>query len=215
MQGKLVKFVPRLQQGSNVQEVFNGKNGMLYKFNITFSINGTEETGEYSSTKETPSWKIGEDYTFNREVRGQQGQFIVYKEMKPVNQQFNAPRSGGSKGGGIEFARQKALECAAAATPSFWCSEDNKINLKPDIYTSPAKAFFKAITETGQEADIWLNIAALNAVVARVDRVEDMKTPEGIKVIDHWINEMKEMRKELFDKTLAKPNESNSDPIPH
>jgi len=203
MQAKLVKFEPRLIQGTNNQETFNGRNGMLYKFNITFNINGTDEVGEYSSSKETPSWKTGEDYTFERTVRGQQGQFIVYKDIKSVNQQFNAPRTGGGKSGGIDFARQKALECASAATPSFWCSENNKDNLKPDIYTSPAKAFFKAITETGQEADIWLNIAALNAVVARVDRVEDMQTPEGVKVIDHWISEMKKMRIELFDAILA------------
>ena len=44
MEGKIVKFSPKADAGGN-HETYNGTRGLLYKFNMTMLINGTEETG--------------------------------------------------------------------------------------------------------------------------------------------------------------------------
>jgi len=57
---KLVAFKPSKDKQGN-HKFFDSSIGRLWKFNVEFD-NG--DMGEASSSKETPSWKIGADYTY-------------------------------------------------------------------------------------------------------------------------------------------------------
>jgi len=206
MEGKLLSFSPKMVNG--IQETFNGKNGILYKFIVTMEINGTPEVGESSSNKTTPSWKVGNNFSFERSVAGQQGQFINYKGLKDLTNPFVPGAAGVNKSkGGIDFARQKALECAYHATSSFWCHDPNKDkNYKPNLYNIPAEIFYDNIIKSGDENDIWKGIAALNALVERVDRVEPIMPMEGVKLIDSWLNQWNIIKTNINSKLNGNQN---------
>lgn len=183
MQGKLISFEPKIYNG--VQETFAGSKGTLYKFNVTMEYDGKQETGVYSSTKQQPSWKVGEEYTFEKSVGGQQGQFINYKNMKSLDsQQFNG--SFKKSGGGIAFAKQKALEASMSINPTFWCADANKNNFKDEVYLTPSKVIYEHITKSNNEQEIWTYVAAIKMLVDYADRVKDIVVPEGTKALDYW-----------------------------
>ena len=200
VQGKLISFSPKMVNG--VQETYAGTNGLLYIFDTVFEINGTQDMGKCNSKSTTPPWKIGDVYSFERKVSGAQGQYINYSKLENVSNPkpaYTGGSGGGTKGGGLTFAKQKARECSYHAGVTFWCSGENKHGLTDINYSAPANAFYNAIVSTGLEADIWLNIAALNALVEKVDRVQDLLKPEDYKghTIDYWIEEMGKMRKDF------------------
>lgn len=87
---KLTGFQPAINNQTGQQKTWQGNNGLMYYFTVQFS-DGT--SGEAGSTKDKPSWKIGEEYTFETEVN-QYGTKI--KGMKSAD----APQGGfGGKGG--------------------------------------------------------------------------------------------------------------------
>ena len=67
-QGKIISFTPKMN--GNVQDTYNGKNGLLYKFTMVINFNGQNITGTVNSNKQQPSWKVGEDYFFEMTTNG-------------------------------------------------------------------------------------------------------------------------------------------------
>ncbi len=215
MEGKIVKFSPKLDAGGN-HETYNGTRGLLYKFNMTMLINGTEETGECNSNRPDPSWVVGDNYSFERRVQGAQGQYIHYSALKNMSKPF-VPKSGSSFSNPIDklaFAKQKALEAAMHALPVFWADKETLKSYTHNIYTIPAVKLFGHIVRTNLEKDIWLNIAALNAVTEKLEvglTLENVPdATKGIKAIDCWIMELDNFRKMydviLDDDNHVKPN---------
>lgn len=209
MEGKLIKFTPKVDPGGN-HETFNGTRGILYKFNVTMLVNGTEETAECNSNTTNPKWIVGDTYEFDRRVNGAQGQFIKYTGMKNISKPFVPKSSGGGSQFGnpadkLSFAKQKALECAMHALPVFWADPETLKSYSHTVYVMPAIKLFKHIIHTNLEKDIWLNIAALNSVTEKLEvglklQYEPDKAKE-VKAIDCWIMELDYFRK-IFDEIL-------------
>ena len=173
MQGKIVRVEKRMANGAH--ETYSGRNGLLYKFNVTIEYNGAEETGEASSSKEQPSWRVGSMYTFERTARGQQGQFISFSSLKPVDQ---AP-GGFSRGGGgaapkrdyMSFAVQKGAECAYRVAAAFWSMEEMNKIYQEENYDRTAESFFNHIVRGRDEAGIWIAIASYDALISKLGSV--------------------------------------------
>jgi len=207
LQGKLISFSPKMNGA--VQDTYSGTNGLLYKFVLVMEINGTEEKGDANAKSTSPSWKTGDIYSFERKVNGQQGQFISYSKLENVSNPKQV-YSGKNSSGGIEFAKQKAAECAYHATACFWADPDNKQHFKQEIYHGPTTVFYQHIVETGIEKDIWLNIAALNALVDRSEKVYRIMAVKGKKHIDLWLEAADKIKQIMI--LLINPNDSNAKP---
>lgn len=211
MKGKLVSFEPKTSQDGS-QEVFNGNNGTLYKFWVVMEFNGATEKGEASSSKTTPSWVVGKEYNFDRTVNGRDGQFISYRSMKPAD----APpmrSSGGYSGGGapkkdyLAFAKQKAIECSYRVIGSFWIWGDNKKLYTEERYTKPAAIFLQSILAKGNESDIWLMIAAYDALLIKVSTVGIMSSADPKELpVTTWVKEAEQ----LFTEFKQHVNDSNN-----
>ncbi len=75
-QSKLKSVAPTIING--VHSTFAGQKGILYKFTIEFE-NG--DKGGANSTKPTPSWQVGLEYTY---TKTQNGEYINFKDLKKV-----------------------------------------------------------------------------------------------------------------------------------
>jgi len=210
MEGKIIKFSPKLDAGGN-HETYNGTRGLLYKFNMTMLINGTEETGECNSNRADPSWVVGDNYSFERRVQGAQGQYIHYSALKNMSKPF-VQKSGNSFSNPIDklaFAKQKALEAAMHALPVFWADKETLKSYTHKNYVIPAIKMYGHVVRTNIEKDIWLNIAALNSVTEKLEvgltLENDPDAAKGIKAIDCWIMELDNFRK-IFDTILNDDN---------
>lgn len=199
MQGKLLSISPKMKEG--VQETYTGKNGLLYIHVVTMEINGTPEVGDANSKSTSPPWKTGDNYSFERAVNGAQGQFIHYSKLENLTNPkpaFVPGGGGGGKAGGIEFAKQKAAECAYHATAIFWSNPVNKVQFKAEIYHGPTTVFYKHIVETGVEKDIWLNIAAFNALCDRSEKVYHLDHIEGLTNAQTWTNAADKIKEHII-----------------
>ena len=114
--GKLVSFVPLMN--GNVQATYESDKGKYWKFTVTFNSNGANDTGTAMSKDESPKWKIGDEYSYERNVSGASGQYVNFKSLKNLSNPF-VP-GGGSKGPSPEFGVQKAFECAVECTLKFF-----------------------------------------------------------------------------------------------
>lgn len=91
MQGKLTGFEKKMY--NNVHETWDsGKNGMFYKFTVEFD-NG--DKGTCMSSKVAPTWKIGDEYTYEK-TTSDKG-FVSIKGMKSITTPYNADK-GASAG---------------------------------------------------------------------------------------------------------------------
>ena len=122
------------------------------------------------------------------------------------------PKSGSSFSNPIDklaFAKQKALEAAMHALPVFWADKETFKSYAHNIYMVPAVKLFGHIVRTNLEKDIWLNIAALNAVTEKLEvglTLENVPdAAKGIKAIDCWIMELDYFRK-MYDVVLDDDN---------
>ena len=83
-------FKPKIK--NNVQDTYQGQNGLLYKFIATFE-NG--DTGECNSTSTSPKWEIGKEYNYELESRTVNGNtYFSIKGLKKVD--FVPNYNGGS-----------------------------------------------------------------------------------------------------------------------
>lgn len=203
MKGKLISFEPKVTSDGS-QEVFNGNNGPLYKFWVVMEFNGANEKGEASSSKTNPSWTVGKEYTFDRTVNGRDGQFITYRSLKAVDM----PQRGGYSGGGggsfapkrdyLAFAKQKAIECCYRVVGSLWMWNDNMAVYKDEYYTSPIPVFLNTILSKGNESDIWLMIAAYDALIEKVKTVGIVpSTDPNEKPAITWVKEAEKLFNEI------------------
>ena len=78
---KLTAFEPSKDKHGN-HKTFEGGFGTLWKFIVTFD-NG--DKGEASSSRESPSWKIGDEFSYELCVNGV---FSNIRNMTPVNKSF-------------------------------------------------------------------------------------------------------------------------------
>lgn len=159
-QGKLISFVPLMK--GNVQDTYSGNNGMLYKFTVTLDNAGTQVTGTANSSKQQPSWKINEEYTYEVAV---QGNYTNIKNMKSINQ------AGGFGGGSARvpnpsFVVQKCLEASLECTFKFF-------ELNPEVYKNQGAEdavlnLFYTFTLKGDEQQRWMNIAGLRFALQKM-----------------------------------------------
>lgn len=83
-------FKPKIK--NNVQDTYQGQNGLLYKFIATFE-NG--DAGECNSTSTSPKWEIGKEYNYDLESRTVNGNtYFSIKGLKRAD--FVSNNNGGS-----------------------------------------------------------------------------------------------------------------------
>lgn len=203
--GVLKSFTPKMNNGAH--ETYESPNGTLYIYMVTMNIDGVDEVGEAKGKTNKGAWAVGTNYKFERDVRGAQGQFISYKGFTKLDES-GAPVTRGGGGGNyggakksngnyaankLEFAIQKAVECAYNTTHKFWLVMGRTENggLKPsDLmdYKKPVSKFLKFLVQEKTEASIWLRIASLNILCQREDVIA-MGYTDDKKRIDIWIEQ--------------------------
>ena len=162
MQGKLISFTPLLQNG--VHSTFQGKNGLLYKFTVTLDADGKQYVGTANSTKQQPTWKVGEKYLFEHSTSGANNEYSNIKGLKPVD-------GYGSKSKLFDpsFSIQKCFEAAVECTLMFF-------EINPDLYISQEvedqllNAVYKHIVGSPEtsEARRWMNISGMRLSIAKM-----------------------------------------------
>jgi len=81
MESKLKTITPIVQEG--VHQTWSNDNGTYYKFTIEFE-NG--DKGNCMSTKQQPSWKIGNEFEYEKVVNGE---YTNIKGLKDKAQNFS------------------------------------------------------------------------------------------------------------------------------
>ena len=196
--GTLKSFEKKMRDG--VHDVYDGANGRLYKFNVVFTIDGTDTSGECNSNKEAPSWKVGQKYQFEVNINGQ---YTNFKGLKALDEN-GAVKTGGGGGGNwkgrssapsankMEFAVQKAVECAYTTTYHFWSLViKNDPTKKPadfGVYKMPVSHFLGFLMGEMNENAIWLRIAAMNALCQRSEIIFT-ECPPDKKMVNVWIEQ--------------------------
>lgn len=153
-QGKLKSFAPLMV--NNVHATYVGDKGTNYKFTVELENNGVITKGTAMSNKQQPSWKIGDEYSYEKNISGAEGQYTNIKTLKNLTNPFTP--GGGSKGPSPEFGVQKAFECAVECTLKFF-------ELNPDVYKEDSEE--KLLNNiwlwilNGSESRRWINMSAL------------------------------------------------------
>jgi hypothetical protein len=172
MKGKLISFVPKIVNGA--QETYTGQNGVLYKFVVTFETDGNNVIGTANSSKQQPSWKVGEEYTYE-ETRNTSSTGTVYITFKNIKNLNAAPF--GQKKSDPTFVVQKAFECAVECSITFW-----DINI--DTFTSDAldamiSTCFERIMKFEKENEKWAYISALRLATFKYKCLGPASSIEG------------------------------------
>jgi len=89
---------------SNVHRTWDYQGTTMYTFSLTFE-DGT--TGQGSSKKQQPTWRVGSEYEF---TVVKNGNYTNIKGMKPANQTFQ--RGGKSPEDAKKIIRQSCLKAA-------------------------------------------------------------------------------------------------------
>ena len=178
--GKLVSFVPLMN--GNIQATYESDKGKYWKFTVTFNSNGANDTGTAMSKDESPKWKIGDEYSYERNVSGASGQYVNFKSLKNLSNPF-VP-GGGSKGPSPEFGVQKAFECAVECTLKFF-------ELNPDIYSQAAEDSVLnkmwAYILDGSESRRWINMSAMRLSLLKMQvGGHNFREPKEMKISD-WL----------------------------
>ena len=180
MQGKLIKFEPLMINGQ--QATYNGQNGMVYKFTVTLESGGQQYTGTCNSTKTTPSWKIGEEYTFDHVVNGQ---YQNIQKLKAVEQ------AGGKFGGGAKpnpsFVIQKCFEGAVECTLNFF--EYNPEYYKDQVTEDKllTAVYVHILGPAGtSESRRWINLSAMRLAILKM-RAKGLFDRDMYKSLTEWL----------------------------
>lgn len=179
-QGKLKSFVALMING--VQSTYVGDRGTNYKFTVSFENNNIITTGTAMSSKEQPSWKIGDEYSYEKTITGASGQYINIKAMKNLSNPFTP--GGGSKGPSPEFGVQKAFECAIECALKFF-------ELNPDIYSQQVEdavinKMWLFMLE-GTDNRRWINMSAMRLSLLKMQvGGHNFREPKDMKISD-WL----------------------------
>lgn len=147
-QSKMKSFEKRMTNG--VHDTFQGGKGLLYKFTVTFE-NG--DTGGANSTKSEPSWKIGDEYTYEKSVTGN---YTNFKGMKKVEQGGGYSGGGNSKANDPEYQRQQTFIWAIHNTNEYLkmviereyeLAEDKRTAFNKDVFLGLRNKLFTAAYE--------------------------------------------------------------------
>lgn len=112
MISKLKSFEAKIK--GNEQESFSGNYGVMYVFTVYFE-DGTE--GEANSTKQQPSWNIGKEYEYTKDVKTFDWGTVTKIKMKQVKEEGSyGNKPAASKGGGYKMTpeKQKMIMCQVA-----------------------------------------------------------------------------------------------------
>lgn len=179
-QGKLKSFVALIINGTHATYV--GDKGTNYKFTVELEKNGVITKGTAMSNKQQPSWKIGDEYSYEKTISGAEGQYTNIKSLKNLSNPFTP--GGGSKGPSPEFGVQKAFECAVECTLKFF-------ELNPDIYSQAAEdsvlnKMWLYILD-GSESRRWINMSAMRLSLLKMQAGgHNFREPKEMKISD-WL----------------------------
>ena len=108
----------------------------------------------------------------------------------------------------LPLLSRKLRGCNACIT-CLWADKETLKSYTHKNYVIPAIKMYGHVVRTNIEKDIWLNIAALNAVTEKLEvglTLENVPdAAKGIKAIDCWIMELDNFRK-IFDTILNDDN---------
>ena len=192
MKGKLISFSPKMTNG--VHETYSGDKGLMYKFEIELTCEGAENIkGTANSSKQSPSWKVGDEYTYEVKYFGANQQFVNIGGLKPVN-----GFSGGGKKPNPGFVVQKAFEAAVEVAIKF-CS------LNKDQYSDKVEAdmigfFFNLIVEVKDENSRWSRISALRLILLKYELLRDKLV---IEKASKWFKESVIAAANSMEETVA------------
>ena len=179
--GILKSFVAK-NDANGVQETWVNDGKTNYKFTIEFHKDAVVTIGTCMSNKQQPSWKIGDEYSYEKNVSGASGQYINIKSLKNLTNPFTP--GGGSKGPSPEFGVQKAFECAVECTLKFF-------ELNPDIYSQAAEdsvlnKIWLYILD-GSESRRWINMSAMRLSLLKMQAGgHNFREPKDMKISD-WL----------------------------
>ena len=199
--GILKSFVPKMN--GNVQDSYTGQHGTLYKFVVTLEENGVQTTGEANAKSQSPSWKVGTEYTYEVVVNGN---YTNIKNMKDAN----ATPFGGGKKPDPSFVVQKAFECACECTLKFMSV--NKESYTEAIEGQMLNVFFNKLIEVKDEKQRWMRISAMRIIVEKYATFHTQLKIEGkssawiLSNIDHLAGVMSENVKIVVENDGNKSN---------
>lgn len=178
--GKLKSFVALMVNG--VHATYVGDRGTNYKFTVELENNGVVTKGTAMSSKQQPTWKIGDEYSYEKSVSGAEGQYTNIKGLKNLSNPFTP--GGGSKGPSPEFGVQKAFECAIECALKFF-------ELNPDIYTQAAEDpvinKMWSFMLDGTESRRWINMSAMRLSLLKMQAGgHNFREPKEMKISD-WL----------------------------
>ena len=185
--GILKSFVPKMN--GNVQDSYTSQHGTLYKFLVILEENGVSTTGEANAKSQSPSWKVGTEYTYEVVINGN---YTNIKNMKDAN----ATPFGGGKKSDPSFVVQKAFECACECTLKFMSV--NKESYTEAIEVQMLNVFFNKLIEVKDEKQRWMRISAMRIIVEKYATFHSQLKIEGkpsawvLSNIDHLAGVMSE-----------------------
>ena len=172
MKGKLVAFTPKLNNGAH--ETYQGEKGLLYKFVVTFNTNGVDVTGTANSSKQQPSWKVGEEYNYD-ERRNTSSQGTVYISFSGIKSVNATPFSG--KKTDPTFIIQKAFECAVECSIKFW--NVNIDTYREEYLDAMINDVFERIMKRDKENERWAYISAIRLATLKYELLGAASKIEG------------------------------------
>lgn len=164
----LKSFTPLIV--NNQHSTYQGKNGLLYKFTVVFEDEGVQTTGTANSTKQQPSWKIGDKYTYESTTNNG---YVNIKNIKPVEDKFT-PKSNPT------FVIQKCFEGAYESVFKFFKTfpEHYKDQATEEKFVS---MIYNWIMQESDEQKRWIRNTAIKLAVEKLSINGDFYTKDKAK----------------------------------
>ena len=177
-QGILKEFTPAKDQNGEHKTWKNRENRIYYDFNVTFEATDSkepkEDKGTMSSNSDSPKWVIGDEYTYNRSIHGEQGQFIKFSGHTAVDKKPYSGGGGKSKKDPIKIIRAVCLRVAHQAINDM---KKSSVVTSFRVVTATANKFVKALYTTAQndnDKEMWYENALYTAVEGiQFDKLKD------------------------------------------
>lgn len=201
MQGKLKSFVA-LKDANGTHVTYTSDKGTYYKFTNTFDCNGEIVTGTAMSKNQQPTWKINDEYSFEKKVSGEQGQYVNISGMKSLTSTFG----GGAKQSNPSFHIQKAIEAAYECACAYFelNPEHSSIENINKLYAS----LYTFIITPKDEPTRWLNISGLRAAIQTLRAYPSPILKEG-QTLSAWMLETARLFSETSANTVKQQLEND------
>lgn len=187
MKAKIKDFRPIVNDNGD-HMTFSTDKGTFYKFSIEFD-DGTR--GIANSKKDTPSWKIGVDYTFDKEEKNGFVNIRKLTEFKEEGSGYTSSNKGGyNKGNNYgtqeeQLARQKAIILQSSMDRAVHLCNHGKIEID-DIYPVGEQIAGWVMAESGLVKRSEIKPEAWASIIEYAGSRDKVKVVEVLKAIPKY-----------------------------